>query len=179
MTEATLRPWRPSDAFALVQARNASEDLDAQFGGTVFTDVGAAERFIADSLVFEGHARNWAVDVDGEAVGNIGLSAIEYRNDTAWTYYWLAAPVRGCGIAGAGLRAVAGWAFTAGLHRLELGHRTNNPASCRVATAAGFVPEGVERDKLRYGDERFDVELHARLRTDPSPAGKRLPLKSR
>lgn len=46
----------------------------------------------------------------------------------------------------------------------------NNPASCRVATSAGFLPEGIERAKLRYGDERFDVEAHARLRTDPAPA---------
>ncbi|OUE31259.1 hypothetical protein BFL35_05940 [Clavibacter michiganensis] len=45
-----------------------------------------------------------------------------------------------------------------------------NPASCRVATRAGFAAEGIERAKLRYGDERFDVETHARLATDPPPA---------
>jgi RimJ/RimL family protein N-acetyltransferase len=45
----------------------------------------------------------------------------------------------------------------------------NNPASCRVATIAGFRAEGVERQKLRYGSERFDVETHARLATDPVP----------
>lgn len=57
----------------------------------------------------------------------------------------------------------------AGLFRLELGHRVNNPASCVVAERAGFIAEGVERAKLKYGDERFDVELHARLATDPEP----------
>jgi [ribosomal protein S5]-alanine N-acetyltransferase len=51
---------------------------------------------------------------------------------------------------------------------LELGHRTNNPASCVVARRARFLVEGLERQKLRYGDERFDVELHARLATDPA-----------
>jgi RimJ/RimL family protein N-acetyltransferase len=65
------------------------------------------------------------------------------------------------------LQAVAEWAFEAGLFRLELGHRVNNPASCRVARAAGFSPEGIERQKLRYGAERFDVETHARLASAP------------
>lgn len=45
----------------------------------------------------------------------------------------------------------------------------NNAASCVVAERAGFIAEGVERAKLKYGDERFDVELHARLATDPEP----------
>jgi len=39
-----------------------------------------------------------------------------------------------------------------------------------VASAAGFRAEGIERDKLRYGTERYDVETHARLATDPAPA---------
>jgi RimJ/RimL family protein N-acetyltransferase len=74
-------------------------------------------------------------------------------------------------VATAAVRAVAGWAFQdVGLFRLELGHRTNNPASCRVAVGAGFVVEGLERGKLRYDGVRYDVELHARLATDPPPA---------
>ena len=69
------------------------------------------------------------------------------------------------------LGAVVEWAFTdLDLFRLELGHRTNNPASGAVAEAVGFVPEGVERAKLRYGDERFDVRTMALLATDPRPA---------
>ncbi|WP_314138033.1 hypothetical protein [uncultured Plantibacter sp.] len=47
----------------------------------------------------------------------------------------------------------------------------NNPASCGVAIRAGFLPEGIERQKLAYGADRFDVELHARLATDPVPDG--------
>jgi RimJ/RimL family protein N-acetyltransferase len=70
-------------------------------------------------------------------------------------------------VATAGVRALAVWCFAElGLHRLGLGHRTDNPTSCRVATAAGFAVEGVQRAKLRYGVTRYDVELHARLATD-------------
>jgi ribosomal-protein-alanine N-acetyltransferase len=37
-----------------------------------------------------------------------------------------------------------------------------------VATGAGFAVEGLERAKLRYDGERFDLELHARPVTDPA-----------
>ncbi|WP_346425826.1 GNAT family N-acetyltransferase [Plantibacter flavus] len=78
---------------------------------------------------------------------------------------------RGGGLATRAVRTVADHAFREGLFRLELGHRVNNPASCGVATRAGFLPEGIERQKLAYGADRFDVELHARLATDPVPDG--------
>lgn len=55
-----------------------------------------------------------------------------------------------------------------GLYRLELGHRVNNPASGRIAVAAGFVLEGRERAKLRHGDQRFDTLTYGRLVTDPA-----------
>lgn len=82
----------------------------------------------------------------------------------------MAADHRGRGLAARATTAVGTWALRElGLLRLELGHRVNNPASCRVATRAGFVAEGVERSKLRYGRDRFDVETHARLATDRVP----------
>lgn len=121
-------------------------------------------------LRFDEHGKNWAVVEDGVAVGNVGASAIEFRHQTAWVYYWLAPAVRGKGYATGALVAVSGWAFESGLYRLELGHRVNNPASCRVATAAGFQAGGIERDKLRYGTERYDVATHAWLAIGPAPA---------
>ncbi len=70
-----------------------------------------------------------------------------------------------------GCRGLAQWCFAElGLFRLELGHRTDNPASCRVACAAGFTAEGLQRQKLAWDGVRYDVETHARLATDPYPA---------
>lgn len=165
-----LRPWRRADAPALLAAARAGGDLLTQFGGADLSTVEAAERFIAEALPFDERGRHWAVVVDDQAVGNVGAAAIEHRHGTAWMSYWLSPAARGRGLATAALIAVSDWAFAEGLHRLELGHRVNNPASCRVATAAGYLPEGVERERLRYGDQRFDVETHARLATDPAPA---------
>ena len=57
-----------------------------------------------------------------------------------------------------------------GVHRLELGARANNPASLRVARAAGFIQEGVEREKFVMDGTRVDVLTFGRLRSDPFPA---------
>lgn len=165
-----LRPWVGRDASALVAAAQSAPDLATQFGGADLSSLRAAEAFIEQSLRFDERMKSWAIVEDDVAVGNVAASAIEFRHETAWRSYWLSLAARGKGYATSALVSVSGWAFESGLYRLELGHRVNNPASCRVATAAGFLAEGIEREKLRYGHERYDVETHARLATDPVPA---------
>jgi len=44
------------------------------------------------------------------------------------------------------------------------------------ALAAGFIQEGVERDKFLVAGERVDVLTYGRLVTDPSPATVLLPI---
>ncbi|MCT9821608.1 GNAT family N-acetyltransferase [Microbacterium sp. W1N] len=172
-----LRPWTARDAAALLSAARAAPDLGTQFGGAELTTEDAAASFIRSALGFDERARNWAIVEGDVAVGNIGVTAIDRRHDTAWVSYWLAPVARGRGLATSALLAVCDRAFADGIHRLELGHRVNNPASCRVATTVGFAAEGIEREKLRYGTERFDVETHARLASDPSPEGEgRVPI---
>jgi ribosomal-protein-alanine N-acetyltransferase len=168
---AVLRPWRLDDARSLQNAFTASGDLAAQFGALELTTVARCETFITDNLATASTSRqNFAITVDDVAVGNVGVGSMEHRHGTGWVYYWVSAEARGRGLATLALLSIADWAFTRQrLYRLELGHRTNNPGSCRVAAKAGFLAEGIERQKLKYGTERFDVETHARLRTDPFP----------
>ncbi len=146
-------------------------NLLLQLGGADLQTTAACLDFIKRFFVMDrSDIQNFAIAANGEAVGNVGLSNIERAHDTGWTYYWVAAQHQRQGLATRGLTTLAHWAFhDVGLFRLELGHRVNNPTSCAVATRAGFAAEGVERSKLRYGDQRFDVELHARLATDPAP----------
>lgn len=168
---ATLGPWRASDAEALAAAVAESPDLVLQLGGGAVPSVEDARELIESQLV-QSADPTWAfaVRVDGRAVGHVALAHVEHRHATAWVSYWLTASERGRGLATRAVASVARFAFDdLGLFRLELGHRVNNPASCRVAVGAGFAAEGVERAKLRYGDERFDVETHARLASDPDP----------
>ena len=164
-----LRLWTSEDAPALCAAYGENPDLHTQFGGADLSTFDSARDYIGKHFSFSESGRNWAISIGDLAVGNVGLSAIEQRHGTAWAFYWLTSPARGRGYASRALATVAAEAFNDGLFRLELGHRVNNPASCKVATRAGFIPEGLERQKLQYGGERFDVETHARLRTDPIP----------
>ncbi|MEU0301184.1 GNAT family N-acetyltransferase [Streptomyces sp. NPDC006175] len=163
----SLRPWRPEDAPAVLRAF-APEEMARQAGRPVTTTAEALDWIAArESERAAGSAYTWAVVREGVPLGSVAVAAVNHVHDTGWVSYWTVETARGRGIALAGVRALACWAFgELGLHRLELGHRTNNPASCTVALRAGFAPEGIDRQKLRYGDTRYDVERHARLATD-------------
>ncbi|SFQ67529.1 Protein N-acetyltransferase, RimJ/RimL family [Amycolatopsis arida] len=166
-----LRPWVSGDRDAVLGAfadpemgRQSSEPVDTAAAAAAW--IAARQRHWAVDRAY-----SWAVtDTEGAVLGSVEVSAVDRRHDTGWVSYWTVAPARGRGVASTACRVVSDWALRdLGLFRLELGHRLNNPASCRVATHAGFRPEGIQRDKLRYGDRRYDVEIHARLATDPDP----------
>lgn len=169
--DAKLRPWALSDAVDLRRAATSNIDLISQFGDADFSIAETAQNFIENRLARNTTShRNFAILTNERVVGNVGLTHIEHQHDTAWVSYWLADEARGNGLAFRSVACVADWAFNElELFRLELGHRVNNPASCVVAVRAGFAPEGVERQKLRYGNDRFDVETHSRLATDKRP----------
>jgi hypothetical protein len=173
-----LRPWSIDDASGLQSAVIGSDDLRTQFGtgdlSTLDGCVDVIKRHLALSLP---SVRNFAISIFGRAVGNVGVSHMEHQYDTGWVHYWLAADVRGHGLATRALASVATWAFDdCDLFRLELAHGVSNPASCHVATRSGFRAEGVERLKLKLGQQRYDLETHARLRTDPYPQARPLPM---
>ncbi|MBG0813904.1 GNAT family N-acetyltransferase [Planomonospora sp. ID82291] len=163
MVEVRLRGWHPDDV-PVVLAAFAAPDMAREAARPIDTPRAALEWM--GFWGFRDDAQAFAVTVDGEVVGNVAVSGID-AHDTGWLSYWTAPHARGRGVAAAAAAALAAWAFTErGLFRLELGHRLDNPASCAVAVRAGFAVEGIERAKLRYGDERHDVERHARLATD-------------
>jgi len=164
-----LRPWHRHDAEDLRAVASSADDLAAQLPQPLVT-VADARRVIDTALVCDDRARYLAIVVEGHAVGNVAVTHIERTHDTGWVSYFSSVPVRGQGLVKRSVTALANWALTdLALFRLELGHRVNNPASGAVALAAGFTPEGLERQKLRYGDERFDVRTYARLASDPVP----------
>ncbi|KOV84072.1 hypothetical protein ADL03_18770 [Nocardia sp. NRRL S-836] len=162
-----LRPWLPDDAPVLLAA--AREPLvDHQFTTAITSleDAVAWIDLLATSRV-DDTAYAFAVLSDGVPVGNITVSSVDRRHLTGWVSYWVRSSARGRGLATRACREVSDWAFgELGLFRLELAHRTDNLASCRVALGAGYAVEGVERARLLYDGERFDAERHARLATD-------------
>ena len=112
---------------------------------------------------------SWLIkDTLGTLLGAVSLFDIDRPALAGQAGYWVAAPARGRGVAGAGLAAASRFGFARlGLNRVELFHAVENLASCRTALGAGFPVEGIHRQSYRYGDGLVrDEHSHARLGTD-------------
>ncbi|WP_329381338.1 GNAT family N-acetyltransferase [Streptomyces sp. NBC_01351] len=165
-----LRPWQPSDTPALVAAY---EDPDIRHwnrpGHRTLAE--AEERITRWRDLWEAEeAAVWALAPagGGPAVGLIGLADLDLAGGTGEFLYWLLPAGRGSGAMLAATTRVTRWAFEdLGLHRLRITHSVHNPASCAIATKAGFPLEGTMRGALLHADGWHDEHLHARLRTDP------------
>lgn len=162
--DLVLRPWLRSDASAVVEAYR---DPDVQRWHARTMTEPEAEAWIlswADKWTAETGA-GWAVvDDDGALMGRTGLRTLDLAEGHGEAAYWVTPAARGRGIAARALHAVTEWMFIeVGLHRIELEHSTSNPASCRVAVAAGFAPEGTKRRAVRHADGWHDMHWHARL----------------
>jgi ribosomal-protein-alanine N-acetyltransferase len=165
LAKLDLRRWRLADARRLATAH---QDPDLAGQGGIRDEATAVDWIGRVADLGNGHVYAIA-DAYDRPIGCVAVTNID-RHQVGWTWYWTVAEVRGQGVARDALRALAAWAHHhAGLYRLELGHCTSNPASCGVAASAGFLVEGVERERLSCDGVRHDVERHARLVADPLP----------
>ncbi|AZI59217.1 N-acetyltransferase [Nakamurella antarctica] len=161
-----LRQFRSADSGAVVDAF-ADPDMARQ-GSVADLDQGGA--WINAMASGTRHRHVFAIDLDGTAIGAVGVTSIDRENLTGWFWYWLHREHRGRGTASRAAATVANWALGPGrLYRLELGHRATNPASGVVAKAAGFMREGAERGKFLIAGNSVDVLTYGRLTTDPTP----------
>jgi ribosomal-protein-alanine N-acetyltransferase len=167
--ELTCRPWRPDDAGAVVAA---FDDPDIQRWHTRrMAGVGEAREWVAHwtaGWVAETET-SWAIarTADDRVVGQVGLRTVSLAAGVAQLSYWVLPGARGRAVACRAAHAVTRWSFdTVGLYRLTIMHSVHNPASCRVARAAGFPVEGTMRGYLRHGDGWHDTHVHGRLRGD-------------
>lgn len=162
-------PDAGADAAAVVAA-GADPDI-ARWNATP-TDLAEARAWCLRRADWTaGDHASWVVKAatGGELLGSISLFEVDAANSSCQAGYWVVPAARGHGVATAALSAAARFAFGAlGLERVELFHAVENPASCAVATRAGFALEGVHRASYRYGDGLLhDEHSHARLAGDP------------
>lgn len=106
-----------------------------------------------------------------ELLGGVTLRSFGIWPRAADIGYWTAPAARQRGVAVAAVNVITRWAFSSlELNRLTLFHAVQNSAACQVATAAGYLLEGVARGALpRAAGGWFDMEMHARLAGDPAP----------
>ena len=163
-------PWDAQRAFELVNdpdVRRWNPTRDCP-------DLETAQAWLHDGADWSDgtHATWHAVDRrTGRMVGNASLFAIDTDDLVAKIGYRVLPAARGRGVARQMVDAVTRWAFEArGLMRVQLEHAVPNPASCRVAVAAGFVLEGTTRSAYAVpGGDREDCHIHGRLVGDPAP----------
>jgi RimJ/RimL family protein N-acetyltransferase len=168
-----LRPWRPADADVLVEA---CHDPDVQHWNRPgrLSAAGADDRITLWERRWRAEeGAVWAIcrpAVDGAPVGMIGLADMDLHAGSAEFVYWLLPAGRGHGVMTDATLRISRWALEdLGLHRLRITHSVANPASCQVATKAGFPLEGTMRSALLHADGWHDEHLHARVQGDPWP----------
>lgn len=111
---------------------------------------------------------NFAIDVGGEAVGNIGLRiGTDIDRYSAELWYWLGQAHWGRGIVSAAMKAMIDYAFTQfRLTRLYAQPMANNAASVKVLEKVGFRREGLLRDSVVKNNVLMDTVLYAYLSSD-------------
>lgn len=149
-----LRPWVADDLPALVRHADnprVSAHLRDHFPSPYTDDDG--RRFLAFAAS-QHPPTALAIDVDGEAVGGIGvIPATGNERRTGEVGYWLGESWWGRGIAAEALGLMTPYALEAfSLVRLEALAVTSNVRSCRVLEKAGYLLEGrVRRSFLKHG----------------------------
>lgn len=174
-----LRPPSEADAEAITRAQ--ADPVTARYLTLLpqpYTlDDAHAYLKAAEAKWAEGGAEFAIVDAaTGEYLGSFGLTKPDGWG-TVEVGYAVAPWARGRGVATTATRAAADWAFDRGVHRVALIAEVENVASIKVAYAAGFAQEGVQREAKQLRDgRRADWVVFARLATDSgAPAQPYLP----
>ncbi len=161
-----LRPWQWEDAQSLVaQANNrrVSQNLRDAFPFPYTSD--DADRWLTVANKYD-PPRNFAVVIDGKAVGGVGLIVRDdvYRR-SAEIGYWLGEAYWGRGIMTAAVRATVDYAFANfDLCRLFAAIFDGNTESARVLEKAGFTFEARLRKTITKGDRTADELIYAIVR---------------
>ena len=106
------------------------------------------------------------LEYDGNFAGALSFHTLVLDEAKAEIGYWITADARGKGIATAATKLLTGYGFeTIGFHRIEALVVESNQPSLRVLSNAGYIQEGVLRDKSCCGDgTRENMMLFAALR---------------
>lgn len=160
-----VRDWRDGDRDSLLRFANNRRvwrNLKDRFPHPY----GEAEADAWLALAREHPERTgWAIEVDGLAVGGIGLKPGEdVYAKSANIGYWLGEPYWGRGIMTDAVRAVSGHALSQlGFARVEATVYEWNPASMRVLEKCGFAREGVMRKSIYKDGHLIDCVLYSRV----------------
>jgi [ribosomal protein S5]-alanine N-acetyltransferase len=166
LERCTIRDWREDDAESLALHANDREvwlRVTDRFGHPYKID--NAREFLARTMASDPRT-NFAIEVNGAAVGGIGLKlGSDVRVHSAELGYWIGREFWNRGIMTEAVIAVCERAFAGfDLHRIGAFVFSNNPPSARVLEKAGFVFEGRLKHEVVKDGELLDSLVFGKLK---------------
>lgn len=161
----TLRPWQLSDHGSMVAFANnfnIAKNLTDKFPYPYTEKDGIS---YLNMVMMDDPVRVFAIDIDGVAVGSIGVfPQDDIHRLNAEMGYWLAEPYWGKGIVTQAIRLMVDYSFrTFPIDRIFARPFGSNIASQRVLEKAGFVLEG-RFDKALIKNGVLEDELYYAFR---------------
>lgn len=167
----TLRPFREDDAEAMFENWASDPEVTKFLTWTPHKNV-EETRSLLKLWEEEGKRTDvyhWAIELNGELIGDVNIMAVNEKNERGVTGYCLAKKHWGKGIMTEAYAEVLRFLFEeVGFHRIESSHAVQNPASGRVMEKCGLVYEGTFRKEFRLPStgEWADIVHRAILRED-------------
>ena len=149
-----LRWWREGDQATLREILDVSKDEFAGWLPGVTSDLGDLDTFVTEVAARSEAGTSWhyAIEVDGEALGQVSIHPIDGDAGRAEIGYWVRSDRTGAGIAPRAVRAVAEAALASGMARLVIHCDEGNVRSAAVARKSGFTHTGtVDLDRSLPG----------------------------
>lgn len=165
LERCAIRDWREGDQAALVRHANNVDiwrNLRDIFPNP-YTEADA-DNWIRD-VTAQDPRTDFAIDVEGEAVGGIGVRLGEdIHHGSAEIGFWLSEDYWGRGLMTEAVLAMTEFAFERfGVGRIWAGVFERNTASMRVLEKAGYEFEGRLRRAVIKDGEALDQLIYARL----------------
>lgn len=170
MKEFKLRAWNTEDANSLAQAADnpkIARNLRNAFPNPYTLE--AAVWYINDSIANAGKKQiNYAIEVDGQAVGSIGIFVKDdVCERSAELGYWLAEDFWNHGIMSKAVSLICKEAFeTYDIVRIFAEPFSDNAGSRRVLEKAGFTYEGTMRNGIYKNGEIHSYCMYSVLREE-------------
>ena len=167
--EFCLRPWRLEDAPSI--ARLADNIEIARWLRDVFPNpytLQDAQGFIQSCLENGEDSLCLAIEIDGQAVGSIGLfRGTDVYQKNAELGYWLGREFHGQGVMTQAVREICRMGFAHwDIGRIYAGPYASNAGSRRVLEKAGFQLEGILRRSVYKLGETQDSCMYSLLREE-------------
>lgn len=167
--DLVLAPFRQADAPRLAEA--FADPGSARWNPAPTDGIGILEWIQRRNDWSGGEHASWGVFTgSSELIGSVSLHHINVDQLDAEIGYFTLPSARARGYATRAVQMATHFGFRRlTLHRVCLLHAVENPASCRVASNAGYRLEGTLRRSFRYGDGDYhDKHLHAILADEVS-----------